>query len=200
MADVDLIDDIEQLRATCKEQQGTIDELSAKLDTMTVCKRCGRDVTLDLLGLSEDTKKAYFKSLLTQKPFGKEYVMFDGMLKVAFEMPHKEILSAQRSAIKSIKDTFDSQIITDIMLLSCLSAVVVVDTDTDEELVIYEADKDARVEKLTDPEQAINELMSNTDYAVLTATREALTMFGKLLQAITDVGLDRNFYEGAGLR
>lgn len=192
--------EVEELTAKCKEQQAVIEDLQTKIDSMNVCACCGRVVTEQPLQLSEDVKKAYFKAMLVQKPFTKEYTLFDGCLKVVLEMPSKDILIAQKKAIASIDNILNTQAITDIMLLSCLVSATLIDEDADEETVIYEADKDSRIELLETPEESIESLMLKCDYAVLTAIRETLTMFGKLLNAITNVGLDKNFYEGAGLR
>lgn len=192
--------EVEELTEKCKEQQAIIEDLQTKIDNMNVCACCGRAVTEQPLQLSEDVKKAYFKAMLVQKPFTKEYTLFDGCLKVVLEMPSKDILIAQKKAIASIDNILNTQAITDIMLLSCLVSATLVDEDADEETVIYEADKDSRIALLETPEESIESLMMKCDYAVLTAIRETLTMFGKLLNAITNVGLDKNFYEGAGLR
>ena len=192
--------EVEELTAKCKEQQAIIEDLQTKIDSMNVCACCGRVVTEQPLQLSEDAKKAYFKAMLVQKPFTKEYTLFDGCLKVVLEMPNKDILVAQKKAIASIDNILNTQAITDIMLLSCLVSATLVDEDANEETVIYEADKDSRIALLETPEESIESLMRKCDYAVLTAIRETLTMFGKLLNAITNVGLDKNFYEGAGLR
>jgi hypothetical protein len=192
---------IEELKHLCKEQQAIIDDLHTRIANMKFCARCGKDVVEGgAVFITDDVKKEYFKTLLTQKAFKHQYSAFDGGLLITFEMPTKDLLVAQRAALNNDDNMLSVTAITDIMLLSCLTDVTLVDSDVEESTNIYTASTEKRIEYLSDPVASMDEVTKHFDYVVLSSIRESLSLFGKLLQALTDNGLDKNFYEGAGLR
>ena len=181
-----------------EEQQRQTSVLQAKLDELTVCRRCGMQVTDKPLTLSEDVKKAYFKTLLTNKPFSKEYELFDGTVKIVFEMSKGALLTAQRTAMNKI-DNMTMSAINDVVLLSNLVSISTYDSDVEESNILYEKNVDERIEALSDIEGSIKVLEDTVDYVLLACVRKVMEEFGLLVKTLVDNGLDENFYKGDGL-
>ena len=150
--------------------------------------------------MTDDVKKTYFKSLLTGKAFQKTYELFGGVVTVLFEMPKGTLLSAQRTALTSAKKDANITSINDIVLLASLVRIDICDEDDDDTVCAYEKSYEQRESLLLDAENSIKELEASCDYALLSCVRDALMSFGTLIKAISETGLDKNFYEGAGLR
>ena len=185
-------------KALYDEQKLQVSELQARLDELTVCRRCGMPVDDKPLSLTDDVKKEYFRTLLTNKPFRKEYDLFDGVVTVVFEVSKGALLTAQRAAMNNA-DIRVMHTINDIVLLSNLVSIATYDETVEERKFLYEKDVNARIKALEDIEGSLNELENSVDYVLLACVRRVLDEFGILVKTLADAGLDANFYKGDGL-
>lgn len=192
-------DELETLRAQCEEYRKQVDALTNTINDMRVCKRCGQDVNSKALEINEEDKKAYFKTLITKKPFQKTFELMDGTIKVTFEVVSGELLKMQNRALRDEPANTDIVTINDLLICSALTKVQVYDEDTEDLIVMYEREYAERVDMFEDINAAIDELSGSFDQIMLTYIRAAFTKFGTLMKALIDGGLDKNFYEGAGL-
>lgn len=181
-----------------EEQKNQVIELQTKLSELTVCRRCGLPVDDKPIALSDDVKKEYFKTLLTNKPFSKEYELFDGAVRITFEVAKGELVTAQRTAINNTTN-MTINTINDVLLISALAKVVTYDNDTDEVKTLYIKDAAARTDALKSLSSSIEELEQTVDFVLLACVRRTLEEFSRLVKALTDNGLDENFYKGDGL-
>lgn len=185
-------------KALYEEQQGQVAQLQAQLDELSICRRCALPVNDKPLTVSEDIKKAYFKTLLTNKPFCKEYEILNGAVKIVFEMSRGRLLTAQRKALHNTAN-ITMTTLNDVLLLSNLVSISSYDDDLEETTVIYERTADERAQALDDVQASIAELEETVDYVILACVRRVMDEFGLLVKTLIDNGLDENFYKGDGL-
>jgi hypothetical protein len=179
-----LILEVEKLRVKCQE-------LEEKLNAPTPCVRCGRENTKSPLKVKEDVLQRYFRSMLGQVPFTHTFYTLGGKLSATLTMNRGDVLSAHYNS----KDGVNSNV----MLVTTLSSVRVIDPETDLTKAIYEASTDDLVKAVDNAEERYNILLKSLDVVQLAFVRAACDAFVILVNQLIETVSSEDFYEGAGL-
>lgn len=179
-----LLAEVEELRIKCNE-------LENKLNTPTVCVRCGRENVAAPLKIREDILQKYFRSMLGQVPFTHTFSTLGGKLTATMTMNRGDILSAHYNAKDGISPNT--------MLVSTLSSVRVIDPETDLVKTLYEASEEALADAVKNTDAVYNDLLKKLDVVQLAFVRNACDAFVTLVNHMIDSVNSEDFYEGAGL-
>lgn len=192
----ELNEQLKQLRADYQEKERELAELKERLNKPVPCKRCGRDAATAPLKIDEEIKKAYFRSILGQRPFSHTYRLYNNQLLITFETMKGDTLINYGLGMKNN----DASLLplANLILIGSLARVAVVD-DTLQEKVLYEATAEQRAEALKHVDEALNGLARTLDQMLILTLRNTCTLFNALCAGLIELGQDENFYKGAGL-
>lgn len=192
----DLNAQLNELKAAYQKKEEEVEELRRQLEKPVPCKRCGRDAATAPLNIDEDIKKAYFRSILGQRPFAHTYRLYDNRLLITFETMKGDTLINYGLSMKQS----DASLLplANLMLVGSLTRVAVIDDDLQEK-VLYEASNVDRADALKNVDAAMDKLASCMDQMLIMTLRNTCTMFNALCAGLVELGQDENFYKGAGL-
>ena len=180
----ELLAEIDRLKLKCAE-------LEEKAKEEVTCLRCGRDSATKPLKIREDIIQKYFRSMLGQVPFTHTVSTLGGRLTATLTMNRGDVLLAHYNAADGISQN--------VMLVSTLSSVKVVDPDTDIVKVVYEATNEDLVNAVKNNDAMYDNLLKKLDVVQLAFVRNACDAFVILVNQMIDTINSEDFYEGAGL-
>ena len=172
----------------------------AELRELTICKRCGFDNHKEL-GVNKDLVQDYYKKLIIQEPFTKEYSLIDDHIQIVCEEANRRLITIH----SRLWDTFGSAINTyaaDILVLLYTKSISFKTENGIE--VKYEASEEERYNLLrsltpTTIDELIPEFFQKAQHVILTGIKRAISEFNTLCLVLAEETQDENFWKGAGL-
>lgn len=167
--------------------------LHKEVSTVTICPRCGKDVTQPELKVSEDALKDYVRHMLGGRRFKKSFNLFDGALKVVFEEPtagedwKKQLAGGPR------------ELAGDKYMLLTLSSIETVDNEVGITKSLYNKTPNERLELIKDVPASMEQLSDVLTTVQLAVVSRCATAFAALLSLIISEVTSEDFYTGAGL-
>lgn len=178
-----------------KDMVSDIPETETEHDHDVYCVRCGRQVADAPLTVSEEVMQEYTRSLLGQRPFTKTLTLFNGALRLTFE-----ILSAeQRGLIDSQKMSMNFDTTLDLTLLATLALVETFDFDLHVSTPVYSANYAERLAYCKNVPKSVHEVFGNIDTTRLNIYKRCAMSFDVLCRALTEQVFNTDFYDGIGL-
>jgi hypothetical protein len=164
------------------------------------CPRCGWREDISIQDVLDEDKKEFLRSVLGNRPFTKEYKLFDGKLFVSFSS-----LNGKRSdAINRILDEAlqlygeNPDKLFDIGLR--VRTLFLLDHIKAETGFAYIPDKETTVlpSNLDEALAAFGKMTEDMHEPLIQAAVHSCLLFNALHRTLVKEGLDRNFWKGAG--
>lgn len=171
-----------------------------KLKAQMICKRCGHDNTQELPKVSKDLLKEYYRVLLTQNVFRKEYSLLDDTIIVTCVEPTRKLLSMYANSWEIL----GSKAVQYAPDLLCLMLLERIQYKEDGKLVTkYETTKEEREEffRTFDEntiETSIPEFYQNLPQVILIGLKQVVGTFNDLCLNMSEAIQDVNFWKGVG--
>jgi hypothetical protein len=171
-----------------------------KLRHMVLCKRCGFDNTQDLPKIDPNIVKEYYKHILTQAPFKKEYTLFDGQIIVTCTEPNRRLLAKYANSW----DILGNRAVQYALDLLCIMLLDKIQLKTAEGIVTkYEADDEQRHEFFSaitpeNIESLIPESYQSLSQVLLVSIKQIVGDFNNLCLKLAEAVHEPNFWKGVG--
>lgn len=183
------------------EKIAQLTEEIAQLKGKLVCARCGFDNTKDDVKLDPELIKDYYKAMLNQSLFEKEYTILNDTWRITCTEPNRKLISAYTHCWNNLDDT----IVQYALDLQCLLVISKVEKITENGCTtVYSMNTEDRLNLLrsintTNIEQQIPDFYQELPQVVLLAIRNVSNMFNSLCLRLSDEALNENFWKGVGL-
>lgn len=173
---------------------------NAKLKSNLVCKRCGFDNSHDISAISEDLLKDYYKKMLTQQPFSKEYSLLDDNIIVTCVEPSRKLLSRYANswdilgsrAVQYATDLLCLMLVEKIQYKEETGLVTKFETTAEERELFFSSFTAETIESL------LPDFYQNIPQVVLIGIKRAVGTFNELCLDMAEAIQDENFWKGAG--
>lgn len=171
-----------------------------RLRNMVLCKRCGFDNTQDLPTVDPAFVKEYYKHILTQTAFKKEYTLFDGQIIVTCIEPNRKLLAKYANSW----DILGSRAVQYALDLLCIMLLEKIQFKTDEGLITkYDTDEAWRNNFFTsitpeNIESLFPESYQELSQALLVSIKQVVGDFNKLCLDLAEAVHEPNFWKGVG--
>lgn len=166
-----------------------------------VCKRCGFDNKKDSYDIDEELLKDYYRKLLTQNYFSKEYALLDDNILLVLEEPTNALALAY-GKLHTLLGSVMPIYAPDLLAISFIKSIKY---KTDDGLVTkYEADQDERYNiikgiTVSNIDSCIPEYFKNLNQVVAIGIKNTVLDFHALCISLGEATRDKNFWKGAGL-
>ena len=177
-----------------------LEKENKELREMSICKRCGFD-NAKQLEVDPTLIKEYYKKLLLQEPFTKEYSLINDHIQVVCEETNRRLITTH----SRLWETFGASMSTYAADILTLMYVKSISYKTEEGIKVkYEATEEDRYNLLRGLTPAtiddlIPEFFQKTQHVVLTGIKRAVSEFNTLCLLLAEETQDANFWKGAGL-
>lgn len=183
--------------------QQKLDDLTvenAKLKNQLVCKRCHFDNSKEFNPLNDELIKSYFKLVLSQQAFKKEYNLFDNQMIVTLVEPTRKLLMLYIN-LWDILGNKAVQYAPDFLCLLLLEKIQVKGDNGLE--TMYNMTTEERYEMFKgitfdNVENVIPPYYQNLPQVLLVALKQTAAQFNDLCLALADRVHDENFWKGVG--
>lgn len=196
-----LEEDIVKENAELKEENVKLTDEITQLKEKIICKRCGFDNNQENVTVDMSVLKDYYKAMIAQKVFEKEYDLFDGGVILHFEEPTRKLLTSYRKCYEHL--TYDlAYYASDLIAMLTLKSVYIrKDTGIEKVFSWSFDDKLNFFNSVTydNIETLFPEYYQNLSQIVLTAIRKTALVFNETCMKAADEVHDTNFWKGAGL-
>lgn len=161
--------------------------------TLERCPRCGKDLSQPQMDVSEEALKDYVRHMLGGRRFKKEFLMFEGVLRITFEEPtagedwKKQTIGGSR------------ELASDRYMLLTLASVEVIDNEAGVVKTLYSKSPNERLELIRDVPASMEALVETLSTIQLAVVSRCATTFAALLSLIIAKVTSEDFYKGAGL-
>jgi hypothetical protein len=162
----------------------------ARVPELTKCPRCGHNMGVPVAAPSEADVKEYVRCLLGKKKFSKTYPLFNGEVTLRYELVGQKESALLSAALDAVDKSDAVKMMTAALRLKLLFY-----------LRQFNGDSFSPPEEI--PEGWESSLFNKRfeaygeDMPVLAS--RVLMEFMRLTEMLPEAGLDRGFYEGAGL-
>lgn len=175
-------------------------EVSILRDKM-ICKRCGHDNNKDDVKINEELLKDYYKSMLRQSPFKKEYELMSGSILVTCVEPSRKLISLY-SSLWDMLGTEMTRYSLDLLSIMLVESISYKTPDGLEERYKMEPEERLQLFKGIDRysvDNLIPEYFQNMPQVVSIAIQRTVADFNATCLALGEAAQDENFWKGAGL-
>ena len=171
-----------------------------KLKSMMVCKRCGFDNNNELPVIDQDLLKEYYKHILTQTPFKKEYALLNGQIIISCVEPNRKLLAKYANSW----DILGNRAVQYALDLLCMMLLEKIQFKTDEGLITkYETTEEQRNELFSgitfdNIEYLFPESYQELTQVLLVSIKQVVGDFNKLCLDLAEAVHEPNFWKGVG--
>lgn len=164
-----------------------------------VCKRCGFDNTHEPK-VDPELLQDYYKKLLIQQPFEKEYQLLNSTVSVICTEPTRKLLSRYIQSWDILEDK-SVQYAADLLCMLLISKITI---KSENGLVVkYESsaqDKDIFFQSFTADtiENCLPDTYQNLPQIIVLGIKHAAQQFNDLCLQLAEAAQDENFWKGVG--
>lgn len=168
-----------------------------------ICERCGH-VKGAKPNVTEDVKKEYIRSILSEKPFSHTYELYDGVIEVTFEGLRGTFQRDQDARFEHYLTLYEADGAKKEKykkLLLCASTLrqVVCISEGKRNTIFTQNEQEARIKLNDDLDKFDDELANKMDQIMCAHVKELSLAFSQLCVGLLQVGFDSNFWKGVGV-
>lgn len=173
---------------------------NSKLKEQTLCKRCGFDNTQDLPKVSPELLKEYYKNILTQQSFKKEYSLLDDNIIVTCIEPSRKLLSMYANSwdILGNRAVQYAPDLLCIMLVESIKYKENGDIVTKYEKTLEERETFFRTFDADNIEDLLPDFYQKLPQVILIGIKHVVGAFNELCLNMAEAIQDENFWKGVG--
>lgn len=173
----------------------------AALRSKMVCKRCGHDNNKEDVKINEELLKDYYKSMIRQVAFKKEYELMSGNIVVTCVEPSRKLISLY-SSLWDMLGTEMTRYSLDLLSIMLIESVSYKTAEGLEER--YKMTAEERLELFSgitrmSVDNLIPKYFQDLPQVVSIALQRTVADFNATCLALGEAAQDENFWKGAGL-